>query len=526
MKTHCRTSGGLVVRAPIRLRSPAGDGLAAPHFLAVDAAALGEPWVAAHAANAVYSWTIRNPAERAQAEVQADALIWEAMADRNLSSRQDRVGRLGLNAHAWDRLAGGDPFAHPCLPRALEDSGSVGPGTGWTPAPILVEDENERLVAAAPAYLKVHSQGEYVFDHGWADAWQRAGGEYYPKLQVSVPFTPVPGPRLLGSRPQQLLAALEAVTIQHDMSSAHITFIDDAAAAECQRRGWLMRHGVQYHWFNRGYASFDDFLATLSSRKRKTLRKERAAAVEGLEIRILRGSEIGPAEWDAMWAFYQDTGSRKWGRPYLTREFFDLVGERMGDAVLLFLACRDCRRSPARSTSSAATRLRPLLGDHRRGAVPPLRALLLPGVEWAIDHGLQCVQAGAQGEHKLARGYEPVITRRALHSEPSFRDAVADFLEAERAGVARGGRLAAAGLPYRSSLAGVDPTTAAVGVGEAAIHGAGREAPRRVPTGRRRSGRPSRRATECRQALRRAPAAGSRRRAGPARQLDGGDRAE
>src|SRR5205085_4516465 len=154
-------------------------------------------------------------------------------------------------------------------------------------------------------------------------------------------FTPVPGPRLLGSRPQQLLTAIEAVTVQNEMSSAHITFIDEAGAAECEGRGWLIRHGVQYHWFNRGYSSFDDFLATLTSRKRKSLRKERAVAVEGLEMRILRGTEIGPAEWDAMWAFYQDTGSRKWGQPYLTREFFDLVGERMGEQVLLFLACRD-----------------------------------------------------------------------------------------------------------------------------------------------------------------------------------------
>ncbi|MFL6793812.1 MAG: peptidogalycan biosysnthesis protein, partial [Sphingomicrobium sp.] len=201
------------------------------------------------------------------------------MADRESEFVAKIVsGVSGLNAHAWDRLAGGDPFVSYAFLSALEDSGSVGPGTGWTPAPILIEDDASHLLAAAPAYLKTHSQGEYVFDHGWAEAWQQAGGEYYPKLQVAVPFTPVPGPRLLGSRPQQLLAAIEAVTVQNEMSSAHITFVDGAGAAECVRRGWLIRHGVQYHWFNCGSSSFDDFLGSLSSRRRKTLRKERTAA--------------------------------------------------------------------------------------------------------------------------------------------------------------------------------------------------------------------------------------------------------
>jgi predicted N-acyltransferase len=253
------------------------------------------------------------------------------------------AGVSGLNPGAWDRLCPNAPFVSQAFLSALERSNSVGPGTGWTPAPILVEDDADHLLAAAPAYLKTHSQGEYVFDHGWAEAWQSAGGDYYPKLQIAVPFTPVPGPRLLGRRPQQLLAAIEAVTVQNDMSSAHITFIDEAGAAEAERRGWLIRHGVQYHWFNRDYASFDEFLGALASRKRKAIRKERAAAIEGLEIRMLRGAEIGAAEWDAMWAFYQDTGSRKWGRPYLTREFFDLIGELMGDSVLLFLACKGSR---------------------------------------------------------------------------------------------------------------------------------------------------------------------------------------
>jgi predicted N-acyltransferase len=361
-------------------------------------------------------------------------------------------GIAAVDAGAWDALCAGDPFVSHAFLASLEDSGSVGLTTGWSPAPILVEDEGH-LVGAAPAYLKGHSQGEYVFDHGWAEAWQRAGGQYYPKLQIAVPFTPVPGPRLLGHRPQQLLAAAEAVTTQNGLSSAHITFIDDAGAAECERRGWLIRHGIQYHWFNRGYASFDDFLGSLTSRKRKALRKERAAALDGLDVMILRGSEIGPVEWDAMWAFYQDTGARKWGRPYLTREFFDLVGERMGDRLLLFLACR--------GGMPIAGALNFVGSDTLYGRywgcteeVPFLHFELCyhQAVEWAIEHGLACVQAGAQGEHKVARGYEPVITRSA-HFIPNagFRNAVAEFLEAEREGLSAEVEWLRRDLPYRSS---------------------------------------------------------------------------
>jgi predicted N-acyltransferase len=362
-------------------------------------------------------------------------------------------GISGLNAHAWDRLAGDDPFVSHAFLSALEDSGSVGPGTGWTPAPILVEDEASHLVAAAPAYLKSHSQGEYVFDHGWADAWERAGGEYYPKLQVAVPFTPVPGPRLLGTRPQQLLAAIEAVTVQNGISSAHLTFAGDADAEECECRGWLIRHGVQYHWFNRGYASFEDFLAALTSRKRKTLRKERAAAREGLEFRALRGADIGPAEWDAMWAFYQDTGSRKWGWPYLTREFFDLVGERMGEKLLLFLAYRDSRPiAGALNLVGEDTLYGRYWGCIEEVPFLHFELSYYQAIEWACEHTLACVQAGAQGEHKIARGYEPVITRSA-HFIPnrSFRDAVAQFVDAEREGVAAEIEWLRQDLPYRST---------------------------------------------------------------------------
>jgi len=377
------------------------------------------------------------------------------MADREAEFvAKIAAGVSGLNAQAWDRIAGdSDPFVSHAFLSALERSGSVGPGTGWTPAPILVEDDSSHLLAAAPAYLKSHSQGEYVFDHGWADAWERAGGDYYPKLQVAVPFTPVPGPRLLGSRPQHLLVAIETVTMQNDMSSAHITFVDDAGAAEAERRGWLMRHGIQYHWFNRGYGSFHEFLAALRSTKRKAIRKERAAAREGLDFVALRGAEIGAAEWDAMWAFYQDTGSRKWGHPYLTREFFDLAGEALGDKLLLFLALRD-----GRPIAGALN----LVGDDAlygrywgcTEEVPFLHFELCyyQAVEWAIEHRLASVQAGAQGEHKLSRGYEPVITRSAhFIPNPSFKAAVADFLQTERTAISGEVAWLRAALPYRSS---------------------------------------------------------------------------
>jgi predicted N-acyltransferase len=361
-------------------------------------------------------------------------------------------GVAAVDRAQWDALAGGDPFLGYGFLSALEDSGSVGPGSGWSPTPILIEEEGA-LIAAAPAYLKSHSQGEYVFDHGWADAWQRAGGRYYPKLQIAVPFTPVPGARLLGARPQQLLAAAEAVTVQNDLSSAHATFVDEAGAAAAEQRGWLVRHGVQYHWFNRGYADFDAFLAALSSRKRKAIRKERAAAHEGLDFRQLRGPAITGSDWDAMWAFYQDTGARKWGRPYLTRAFFDLVGERLGDRVLLFLACRDGKPIAGALNFIGSDAL---YGRYWgcRVDVPMLHFELCyyQAIEWAIDHKLPAVQAGAQGEHKLARGYQPTLTRSAhFIPNPGFRAAVADFLEAERSAVAEEIEWLSRNLPYRSS---------------------------------------------------------------------------
>ena len=363
------------------------------------------------------------------------------------------AGVHGLNRGAWDRLGSGDPFVSHAFLSALEESGSVGKGTGWTPAAILIEDDSSHLLSAAPAYLKTHSQGEYVFDHGWADAFERAGGSYYPKLQIAVPFTPVPGRRLLGTQPQGLLAAAEAVVLQNEISSAHATFLDEADAAECERRGWLVRHGIQYHWFDRGYRSFDDFLAALSSRKRKAIRRERAAAREGLDFVALRGREIGASEWDSMWAFYQDTGSRKWGRPYLTRAFFETIAGTMGERLLLFLALRDGR--------PIAGALNVIGGDALYGRywgcseeVPFLHFELCyyQAIEWALANGLRSVQAGAQGEHKLARGYEPVITRSA-HFLPDlgFRRAVEQFLDGERQAIAREVAWLREQLPYRSS---------------------------------------------------------------------------
>jgi len=376
------------------------------------------------------------------------------MADREIELiAKIAPGIAAIDSRLWEGLSAGDPFLSHAFLAALEESVSVGPGTGWSPAPIIIEDQSGTLRAAAPAYLKSHSQGEYVFDHGWADAWERAGGQYYPKLQVAVPFTPVPGSRLLGGYPQQLLGAIEAVTQQNELSSAHITFVDETGAAECERRGWLIRHGIQYHWHNRGYSSFDDFLGALTSRKRKAIRKERASAREGLEFRSLRGDEIGAAEWDAMWAFYQDTGGRKWGRPYLTRSFFDQIAESTSDQLLLFLACRD-KQPIAGALNIIGTET--LFGRYW-GAVKEVPFLhfelcYYQAIEWAIEQGLSSVQAGAQGEHKLSRGYEPVITRSA-HFIPNagFRNAVGDFVERERTAMDAEIQWLREDLPYRSS---------------------------------------------------------------------------
>ena len=374
------------------------------------------------------------------------------MADRD-SEILARLGPSVGSVEAWDSLAPADPFMARAFLALLEDSDSVGGHSGWTPAPILIDDADGSLAAAAPAYLKAHSQGEYVFDHGWAEAWQRAGGEYYPKLQIAVPFTPVPGRRLLGTRPQALIAAAEAITVQNKLSSAHATFIAPEEVAEFEARRWLIRDGIQYHWFNRDYASFDDFLGALASRKRKVIRKERAAAREGLEFIALRGTEIGPREWAAMWRFYQDTGSRKWGRPYLTRAFFEGLGAALGDRVLLLLAIHDGDPiAGALNLIGDDTLYGRYWGCDREVPFLHFELSYYQAIDWAIEHGLKSVQAGAQGEHKLARGYEPVVTHSAhFLPNPDFRRAVANFVEGEREAVRHELEALRGMLPYRRS---------------------------------------------------------------------------
>ena len=375
------------------------------------------------------------------------------MADRET----DIIARIAPGVSSvpemdWEHLAGkGDPFLGHHFLSLLEQSGSVGEGTGWTPLPVMVERAG-RVTAVAPAYLKTHSQGEYVFDHGWADAWERAGGRYYPKLQVAVPFTPCPGRRLLGDDRNALLAALETLTIQNGLSSAHITFLAEDEMAIAEARAWLRRDGLQFHWFNHGYASFDDFLGRLASRKRKAIRKERVAACEGLEIVTLRGNEIEPAHWDAMWHFYQHTGARKWGRPYLTRAFFDGAGGAIGSAALMFLAMDGDRPiAGALNFIGAGTLYGRYWGATEERPFLHFELSYYRAIQWAIEHGFRTIQAGAQGEHKLARGYEPVITS-SVHFLPDagFRSAVADFLEREREAVRLELEWAKAALPYRS----------------------------------------------------------------------------
>ena len=333
-----------------------------------------------------------------------------------------------------------DPFTTHRFLRALEESGSVGIGTGWTPRPLILR-EGDKLLAATPLYAKSHSQGEYIFDHAWADALHRAGRRYYPKLQVAVPFTPATGPRFLG-QPEHRAALMDGaigVAVQNRLSSLHITFCTgEEAEALRGLHGTLHRVTQQFHWENNGYSSFDDFLAQLSSRKRKMIRKERETArASGLTIRALTGDAIEPAHWDAFWQFYQDTGARKWGTPYLTRRAFDRFHETMRDDMLLVLAFDGDRAvAGALNFIGAETlygRYWGCIEDH-----PCLHFELCyyQAIDWAIANGLRRVEAGAQGEHKLARGYLPTPVH-SLHwiADPDFRAAIAQYLEAERRAV-------------------------------------------------------------------------------------------
>jgi len=353
-----------------------------------------------------------------------------------------------IEAEDWDACAcpeavdgrPNDPFTTHRFLMALEQSGSVGPGSGWQPRYITARQDGE-MIAAAPLYAKGHSQGEYIFDHNWAHAYENAGGRYYPKLQIAVPFTPATGRRFL-TRPgfevtgmSALLQGAVQIAADNELSSVHATFCTEAEAIAGAEMGLLARIGQQFHWVNDGYADFDAFLASLSSRKRKNIRKERATAnAFGGELLELTGDQIKPEHWDAFWIFYQDTGNRKWGTPYLTRRFFDIAHQTMREDMLMVLAMRDGRPvAGALNFIGRDTLYGRYWGCVEHHACLHFEVCYYRAIDFAIRHGLGKVEAGAQGEHKLARGYLPVATH-SLHwfGDAGFRDAVARYLEAER----------------------------------------------------------------------------------------------
>lgn len=356
-----------------------------------------------------------------------------------------------VSADDWNALANPpgipfDPFVSWEFLDALETTRAAAPETGWSPHHLLVQAPGRGLVGAMPLYLKTHSQGEFVFDHSWADAYERAGGHYYPKLLSAVPFTPVTGRRrLVKSGPDEvqvarlLLGAATQIVDQNDLSSVHINFISREEAALMDDAGLLIRTDQQFHWHNHGYGSFDDFLAELSSAKRKNLRKERAKAQEGLEFVHLTGDDITEAHWDTFFEFYMDTGARKWGSPYLNRDTFSLLGERLGERILLILALED-----GQPIAGALN----LIGGERLygrywGTVSPRPMLhfetcYYQAIDFAIEHGLKVVEAGAQGGHKLARGYVPETTFSAHWiAHEGLAQAIDEYLERERAMVER-----------------------------------------------------------------------------------------
>ncbi|HUW74911.1 MAG TPA: GNAT family N-acetyltransferase [Methyloceanibacter sp.] len=377
----------------------------------------------------------------------------------------------GVPQAAWDACAAGggelqkdsvrpaNPFVSHAFLKAIEDSGSAARETGWLPQHLLYEDGDGRLLACMPCYLKSHSQGEYVFDHGWAEAYMRAGGRYYPKLQASVPFTPVTGPRLLaraGTDPIQrqaiLLEAGRTLSEELGVSSLHLTFMTREEWDLAGRRGYLQRTDQQFHWRNEGYEGFEDFLAVLSSRKRKTIRKERRAALEdGIEIEWITGRDLTEAHWDAFFAFYMDTGARKWGTPYLTRECFSLLGQSMAEQLLLVLAKRDGDYiAGALNVIGADTLYGRYWGTTEMHDFLHFEVCYYQAIDYAIENRLACVEAGAQGAHKLARGYMPVETYSAHYiADPGLRRAVADYLERERRAVAHEAALLTEESPYR-----------------------------------------------------------------------------
>jgi uncharacterized protein len=352
----------------------------------------------------------------------------------------ERVEEIG--AAAWDACAGLDnPFLTYAFLHALEASGSATAETGWLPQHLVAEDSRGRIVGVVPMYLKNHSYGEYVFDHGWADAYRRAGGRYYPKLQVSVPFTPVTGPRILvADRPDRpairdaLIAALVQVAERRRVSSLHVTFCTDEEAEAFAVSGFLIRAGFQYHWENRGYRSFDDFLASLSHGKRKSIRKERRdVAAQDVEVLALSGADLKPEHWDAFFEFYHATSDRKWGAPYLTRDFFTRLYATMADRVVLMMARKGGRWvAGALNLVGGDTIYGRNWGSYGEFRFLHFEACYYRAIDIAIERGLARVEAGAQGEHKIQRGYLPRPTWSAHWiRDEAFRDAVARFLERE-----------------------------------------------------------------------------------------------
>ena len=352
-----------------------------------------------------------------------------------------------------------NPFISHGFLAALEESKSVGERSGWLPQHLVVEDESGEIYAVAPCYLKAHSQGEYVFDHGWADAYERAGGSYYPKLQVAAPFTPVTGPRLLlksGPHAEAARNALVAGMVElckmRKASSVHVTFTKESEWKFLTQAGMLARTDRQFHWHNQGYKTFDDFLAALSSNKRKTIRRERRDALEsGIEISRLTGSDLTESVWDAFFEFYMDTGSRKWGQPYLTRTFFSLVSETMADSILLIMAKRNGNYvAGALNFLGASTIYGRNWGAIEHHPFLHFEVCYYQAIEYAIERGLKSVEAGAQGEHKLLRGYVPVPTYSAHYiANPALRRAVGDYLEQEREYVEAEREHLAEAAPYK-----------------------------------------------------------------------------
>ena len=382
---------------------------------------------------------------------------WDAVA--NPGWRMEPGGALLPADPAAAPPGAFNPFVTHAFLAALEEAGTVGDGSGWHPRHLVVRHEGGPVEAAAPAYLKTHSRGEYVFDYGWADAFERAGGRYYPKLQVAVPFTPVPGPRLLAGagegtaeRRAVLAEGLKALADTTSASSVHVTFASDEDCAALAGHGYLERNDNQFHWENEGYATFEDFLGALASRKRKQVRRERRDALAaGLEVEWVTGSEITEAHWDAFFSFYMDTGSRKWGRPYLNRRFFSLIGERMPGRIALVFARRGGRRvAGALNLVGSDTLYGRYWGCTEEHPFLHFEICYYQAIDYALAHGLSRVEAGAQGEHKLARGYVPRTTRSAhFIPHPGLRHAVARFLEQERSAVARDQEILAGYAPFR-----------------------------------------------------------------------------